>query len=105
MKIVYAVLAALGAILPLSAFVPWVIAHGFAPRLLVEELFANRISAFFGLDAIVTGLVVLCFAYAEARSHRLRRPWIPVAGTLLVGASFGLPLLLLLRDEQRPLNL
>ena len=99
MKLLYGVLAALGAILPLSAFVPWVVAHGFAPGLFVQELFANRISAFFGLDAIVTGIVVLCFAYAEAKSRRLRRPWLPVVGTLLVGASFGLPLLLLLRDD------
>jgi hypothetical protein len=100
MKIVYAVLAILGAVLPLSAFVPWAVANGFDPRLFFEELFANRVSAFFGLDVIIAAVVVIFFAHAEARRARLRRPWIPVVATLLVGVSFGLPLLLLMRDEE-----
>ena len=98
MKYVYAFLAFLGTVLPLSAFLPWLGLHGLAPRRFVQELFANRVSAFFALDVIVSALVVFCFAYAESRAGRLRRPWIPMLATLLVGGSLGLPLLLFMRD-------
>src|SRR5688572_20905362 len=101
MRLVYAVFAFLGAVLPLSAVVPWLIRHGIAPRLFLQDLFVNRVSAFFALDVIVSALVVLCFVYVETRSHRLRQPWIPVLATLLVGVSFGLPLLLLMRENAK----
>jgi len=99
MKRAYTVLAILGVVLPLSAILPWLVTNGLAPGKFVDELFANRVSAFFAWDVIVSGLVVFCFSFAESRAGRLRRPWIPVMATLLVGGSFGLPLLLLMRRD------
>lgn len=99
MKRTYAVFAVLGALLPLSAILPWLVANGLAPSRFVDELFANRVSSFFALDVVVSAFVVIAFALFESRSGRLRRPWIPVLATLLVGVSFGLPLLLLLRED------
>lgn len=98
MKRAYAILAIVGAVLPLSAILPWFVTNGVAPRQFVEQLFANRVSAFFALDVIVSALVVFCFAWAESRAGRLRRPWIPILATVLVGGSFGLPLLLFMRE-------
>ena len=48
-KYLYLALFVVGAIVPYLSFVPWVMDHGFDISLMVEELFANRISAFFGL--------------------------------------------------------
>jgi hypothetical protein len=92
----YAVLSVLGAVVPLTALVPWVMQHGLDIPLMIRELFANRISAFFALDVIVSAVVVIVFAYIE----RVRGWWIAVLGVLLVGVSLGLPLLLFLREER-----
>ena len=70
MKTLYAVLFVVGCVLPLSQFVPWVVAHGVDPRLFVRELFANRISGFFGLDVIVSAVVLLCLAVGRAAAAR-----------------------------------
>jgi hypothetical protein len=100
MKTLYAVLFVAGCVLPLSQFVPWVIAHGVDPGLFVSELFANRISGFFGLDVIVSAVVLLSWVWDERRRRGLRRAWAPALATVLVGVSAGLPLLLFLRREE-----
>jgi Terpene cyclase DEP1 len=45
----------------------------------------------------VAGLAVVVFAAHE----RVASWWLAVLGTVLVGPSFGLPLLLLLRERER----
>jgi hypothetical protein len=99
MKNFYLALFVAGCVLPLSQLVPWVIAHGVDPGLFVRELFANRISGFFGLDVIISAVALLAWIWDERRRHGLRRAWAPALATLLVGVSAGLPLLLFLRRE------
>jgi hypothetical protein len=98
MKNLYLALFVLGCVLPLSQLVPWVAAHGgLDVRLFLADLFANRVSAFFALDVIVSAVVVLAWTWEERR--RLRHAWAPAAATLLIGVSAGLPLLLYMRRE------
>ena len=98
-KNVYALLTLLGLVLPLSQFVPWLAGHGLDPAAFVADLFANRVSAFFGLDVILSAVVLLVHIGTEhRRTAGLRHWWIPVAGTVLIGVSFGLPLFLYLRE-------
>jgi Terpene cyclase DEP1 len=99
MKTLYAVLFVAGSVLPLAQFVPWVVAHGVDPALFARELFANRISGFFGLDVIVSAVTLLAWLWDERR-RGLRRAWAPALATVLVGVSAGLPLLLFLRREE-----
>ncbi len=68
------------------------------PRLFVQELFAGRISAFFALDVLVSAAVVFVFLYVEQRRLKLPSWWLAIAAVLGVGVSFGLPLLLYLRE-------
>jgi hypothetical protein len=68
------------------------------PTLFFRELFANRISAFFAMDVIVSAIVLIWFIQGEGRRLRVRFLWLPTVGTLFVGVSFGLPLFLFLRD-------
>jgi hypothetical protein len=98
LKNLYLALCIPGAALPLWQFVPWVRVHGLDARLFVAELFANRISSFFAMDVIVSAAVVIVFALSE---KQLRHRWAPIAATLLVGGSLGLPLLLYLRERRR----
>jgi len=99
-KTIYLLLCLAGAVLPYWQFVPWLLEHGLNLRLLLEQLFANRISAFFGLDVLVSALAVLAFALLE-RARLGPAWWLPVLGTLTVGVSFGLPLLLYLREARK----
>jgi hypothetical protein len=98
-KNVYLLLCVLGAVLPYSQFIPWVMENGLNLGLLVRQLFANRISAFFGLDVLVSSAVLLVFMRVEGRLLRMRFRWIPIAGLCTVGVSLALPLFLYLRER------
>jgi len=94
----YLVCCVLGLLLPYSQFVPWLLEHGLNITLFCRELFANRISAFFAMDVIVSAIVLLWFIQSEGRRLRVGLLWLPTVGTLVVGVSFGLPLFLFLRE-------
>jgi hypothetical protein len=94
----YLLLCVLGTVLPYSQLVPFAREHGLDLQLLVEQLFANRAGAFFGLDVIVSALVVFVLVWVEGRRAEVRHLWAPVLATLLVGVSLGLPLFLYLRE-------
>ncbi|MGC1616935.1 MAG: DUF2834 domain-containing protein, partial [Candidatus Acidiferrum sp.] len=64
-KILYLMLCVLGFALPYSQFIPWVIAHGLDMRLFVQQLFANRIGGFFGMDVLVSAVVLIGFVRSE----------------------------------------
>jgi hypothetical protein len=77
---------------------PWFWEHGLNLGLFVRELFASRISAFFGLDVLVSSFVLWIFIFAEGRRLGMRGLWVPVIASLLVGVSLGLPLFLYMRQ-------
>jgi hypothetical protein len=95
---IYLCLCILGAVLPYCQFVPWLATHGLNFPLFFSELFSTRIGAFFGLDVIVSALVLFVFVAVEGRRLAIRTWWIPVAATLAIGVSLGLPLFLYLRQ-------
>lgn len=97
----YLLLFLVGVIIPYLWFGPWVQEHGLKLRLMVDQLFANRISAFFGADVMVSALVVFVFAGFE-RKRLGGTWWLPVVAVLLAGVSAGLPLLLYLREKRHP---
>src|SRR5215210_5622018 len=99
-KYVYLALFIIGTIVPLLSFVPWVLDHGVDISLMLDELFANRISAFFGLDVIVSSLVFWVFANWEGKRVGVTWIWLPVLASLIVGLSSGLPLFLFLRESR-----
>ena len=100
MKSLYLGLCVLGTILPYSQFIPFVREHGLDARLFVEQLFATRIGGFFGMDVIVSSLVLWVFVFAEGRRLRIRHLWAPIVANLAVGVSLGLPLFLYLRERR-----
>ena len=91
----------MGVVAPYSQLVPWVMEHGLQIPLLVRELFATRIGAFFGLDVLVSAIALFVFVFAERNESGTRHRWLPIAATLLVGVSLGLPLFLYLRELAR----
>ena len=61
----YLVAAILGAILPLSQLIPFLAAYGFDMPLLFEQLFQNHVSAFFGIDVIISSFVLWLFVFPK----------------------------------------
>jgi predicted membrane-bound spermidine synthase len=96
----YLALCVIGTALPYWKLLPWVMDHGLNIPLLCGELFATRIGAFFGLDVVVSALVLFLFIATEGRRIAVSLLWLPVIATLLVGVSLGLPLFLFLRQRK-----
>ena len=96
---VYLILCVVGTILPYWKLLPWVMEHGLNLSLLFQELFATRIGAFFGLDVVVSAIVLFVFIAKEGRRLAIALLWLPILGTLLVGVSLGFPLFLYLRQR------
>ncbi len=97
----YLAFAVLGLVLPYSQFIPWVMEHhALNMELFIRDLFANRVSAFFALDVIVSVVVVISFIQIEGKRLAMCLLWLPIVSALLVGVSLGLPLFLYLRQLQ-----
>ena len=99
-KHVYLVLCVAGILLPYSQFIPFLREHGLDLNLFFAQLFANRVSGFFGMDVIVSSLVLWVFVYVDGRRYGVRRLWAPILANLAVGVSLGLPLFLYLRETR-----
>ena len=99
-KTIYGALAILGLLLPYAQFMPWLADHGFNLPLVLQLATDSAISAFAWMDVVITAIAVLVFITVENQKSPVNRVWLPVAGTLLVGPSFGLPLFLWLRESQ-----
>ncbi|RUR84932.1 DUF2834 domain-containing protein [Chlorogloeopsis fritschii PCC 9212] len=97
---IYLILSILGLTLPYSQFISFLLEHGFDIKLFLEHLFANRISAFFGMDVFISALVLLMFVFWEGTRLKMKFLWVYIVSTLTVGVSFGLPLFLLMRQRQ-----
>ena len=97
-KFLYLVLCVVGTILPYTQLVPFLQEHGLDLRLFFEQLFTNRVGGFFGLDVIVSSMVLWSFVVIEGRRAGVRHLWAPIAANLAVGVSLGLPLFLYLRE-------
>ena len=97
-KNLYLMLCVAGTIFPYSQLVPFVRDHGLDVGMLVEQLFANRIGGFFGLDVLVSSVVLWALVVIEGRRAGVKHLWAPIAASLAVGVSLGLPLFLSLRE-------
>ncbi len=100
MKWLYLIAAILGTILPLSQLIPFLIAHGLDMPLFFQQLFQNHVSGFFGMDVIVSSLVLWLFVFSEGRRRRMSNLWLYVVCNLAVGVSLALPLFLFFRERK-----
>lgn len=98
MKWLYLLLCIAGTLLPLSQFGPWLLDHGLAFPLLVEQAFATPIAGFAWMDVLVSAIVVLVFVVVEGRRLQMRFLWLPFLAMFTVGVSLALPLFLLMRE-------
>ncbi|MDH5571149.1 MAG: DUF2834 domain-containing protein [Gammaproteobacteria bacterium] len=105
LKTTFLILCVLGVLLPLSQFIPWVVENGLDVPLFFQELFSTKIGGFFGMDVIVSAVVLFVFIFSEGRRLEIPNLWLPVVATLSVGVSLGLPLFLYMRQNQIEIKL
>jgi hypothetical protein len=68
-RAVYLVLCVLGTVLPCWQLLPFLREHGVDPLLLFEQLFSNPAGGFFGMDVIVSSLVLWVLVVVEGRTR------------------------------------
>ena len=99
-KQLYLALCVAGTVLPCWQFLPFLRDHGLDLPLFFQQLFATPVSGFFGMDVIVSSVVLWVFVLREGRRAGVRHLWAPIAANLVVGVSLGLPLFLYLREQR-----
>jgi len=99
-RTLYLALCVAGVVLPYSQLIPFLREHGLDLRLFFDQLFSNRIGAFFGWDVIVPSVVLWALVFVEGRRAGVKHLWAPLAANLAVGVSLGLPLFLYLRERR-----
>jgi hypothetical protein len=99
LKTLYLILCIIGAVLPYWQFVPWVSQNGLNASLFLHQLFANRISSFFGMDVLVSAAVLAVFMRRESSRLRIAGRWLPILALLLVGVSLAFPMFLYIRER------
>lgn len=100
LKTLYLILCVIGAVLPYWQFLPWVSQNGLSMALFFHQLFANRISSFFGLDVLVSAAVLVVFMRSESSRLRITGRWLPILALLLVGVSLAFPMFLYMRERK-----
>lgn len=100
MKYIYLILAILGAIIPLSEFISFFNENGLDFSILLKQAFDNHISAFAWFDVIITVIVIVVMTVDFGKKSEVKHLWLPIVASFTVGASFGLPLLMFIRELQ-----
>ena len=96
----YLVAAIIGAILPLWQLIPFLTAYGFDMPLFFEQLFQNHVSAFFGIDVIISSFVLWLFVFSEGRRRGMKYLGVYVICNLAIGVCFALPMFLFFRERK-----
>jgi lysylphosphatidylglycerol synthetase-like protein (DUF2156 family) len=96
----FALLAMLGAALPLSAFAPFVVSNGLDMNLFFRQLTQTPVSRFFALDVLISAVTLWLFVFLDGRRLKMKNLWVYVLCSLLVGVSLGLPLFLFMRERK-----
>jgi hypothetical protein len=104
MQWLYLAAAILGTILPLSQVLPFLTTYGLDMPLFFRQLFENHVSAFFGMDVIVSSLVLWLFVFSEGPRRGMKNLWLYVLCNLAVGVSLALPLFLFFRERNLKSN-
>jgi hypothetical protein len=100
-KRIYIVLCMLGFAVPYYFLGRFVAENGLHFSVIVGQIVANPLLAFFATDVIVTSLVLWVFMYRKTRKGSIKLWWVCIIANLAVGVSLALPLFLLLREIQR----
>jgi len=98
MRRIYLAGAILGFVLPYYFFIQFIAENGFNLSLLVQQMFASPVAAFFSMDVILSSLILWAFVFSEGPRLGMKNLWVYVLANLTVGVSLALPLFLYVRE-------
>jgi hypothetical protein len=100
---IYSLFFLIGTFLPLTQFWPWFGEHGLDVKLFFTELFSTKIGGFFGIDVIISAIVLLIFVFVETARLKIKGAVSVIAAvviaTFFAGVSCGFPLFLYFRQK------
>jgi len=96
---IYAVMAAIGAVLPFVFLLPWMQRPDASLVAFFAGPFANGPAAMFSADVLWAATVFIVFAVVEGRRAGVRPVWLAPLMIFVVGLCFALPLFLWLRER------
>ena len=99
---IYLMLCLLGAVLPLSPAITFLVTHSFDLTGFIQQAISSPASLTAWLDVIMTAIALLIWMVWEGRTANVpvRQRWLCVLATVLVGPSLGLPLFLYQRSRR-----
>lgn len=98
-KNIYLVFAIFGTLIPWYFFGSFILAEGINLPLFVQSLFVNEPAGGFSADVLISATAFLIWSYGDAYKQQVKRWWVMIPATFLVGLSLALPLYLYLREE------
>lgn len=98
MRWFYLVMMVVGTVVPWALFGGFFAAEGLDVPLFVRSLFPNGAAAGFTADVLLSIAVFLVWSWSDAQRVGVRRWWLVLLATCLVGLSLSLPLYLYLRE-------
>jgi hypothetical protein len=99
MKLVYLVLAIIGALVPVAFFVPFFQTNGFSFSGFIAALFVNGAAGGFSADLLISSLAFWLFMFVNRQRGKGPRPLPFVLVNLLIGLSCALPAYLYFREK------
>ncbi|MEM7271330.1 MAG: DUF2834 domain-containing protein [Pseudomonadota bacterium] len=99
MRIVFLLLAVIGAILPMYYFIRWFEEFGYDLGLMVEAWNVNDATTGLVYDLTVAAVALLIWIIWETMKSRAWLNLIAIPATFCIGVSCGLPLYLYLRSR------
>ncbi len=100
-KISYFLLFIIGSVIPYYFFLPFLLKHGLDIKLIISELTANNISIFFGIDVIISAIVLIIYIIYDQSKIKVQYFALAILATLTIGVSSGLPLYLFLKERTK----
>ena len=98
MKAFYLVAAVVGTVVPWLFFGMYFADNGVDPAGFVRSLFSNGAAGGFSADVLISILVFWVWGWRAARANGVRRWWIGIDASFVVGLSLALPLYLYFRE-------
>ncbi len=99
LKRFYLIAAIIGTIVPWFFFANFFTAEGFNIPLFVSGLFVNGAAGGFSADVLISLIVFWVWSYTDAQKQGIKRWWLVLPASFLVGLSLALPLYLYLRED------
>ena len=99
LRVLYLILAVVGAVLPMRHFIAWFQENGWSLSRMVDAWFVNRATEALVYDLTIAAITLTIWILAETFTRKNWIALLAIPATYCIGLSCGLPLYLFLRTR------